>query len=543
MKRTLIVIVFIILSLLILSSCQDEVFTYDNPGTISIEISNEGISASDVVVRASSDSEIEKSGKIITISQNQLLRTVVTLSVEGHISKVVVIKSLDFNENGEYSTSITFEEDYISLELTLITEAPSGEIEIESENILSYKSHGNIYDIKLSNNETPQINISAGESFREYDLTLTQEEIEKGISSRTIMLLDYNHTMVVLNVPLSHYINYQTEDYQPLNEFRKGNQALYSVNNNSDVSFYVYDEQYNYIGEKSLTSEMLSEHGIISLDIDHLDLNILLNITPYITNYISEYWYVIAEKENDEFIPIFGTCWNGYPAQYSNVISPAKEYYVFTMGDDGKIRYKKINMDDISKDLYNSYSTDLIFDNEDPVRDISVEIIDFNGGLTDFTGVEIKDDLFNSLATISSGNTADINPSNIFHYLTLENLPLEYEYYRVDSLYLQPEEFFFDLAIEGVYKAYVYQPFSLTIHIDSDNSYEGYYCEEFDSTYYVDNNNTITIDNYKFNCNYQLSNGVYTNWDFHNKTKQLKVSDIILEGGSYHATITLDEYN
>ena len=545
MKKNLLFFIILITLFLTLAACQEDILTYDNPGTITITITNSEINAEDVTVTTTNDeSEVLKDGKVITINEERMLRDMITLEVEGYIGKNILIQSSDYSTECKYDTSITFEESYISMELTIITEALSEDIEIESDEIISIESKGNVYDIKLTNSGIPEINISAGSEYKDYTIILNSSEIQKCISSRTIMLLNNDYVLVELELDSNTQAYANSYSSMSVESYNKGMNYVFGLPKDGNAYIYVRTRSGEYFGEFNLTPEDMEEEDIFILTLDDILVNVTYNIYPFGINYMNiPYWYVLAEKVGENYIPIYSYCTNSPNLQRNSLLSLDKEYYVFTMSADAKIRYKELNVSEAPVS-YGSRNINLQFVEADPIRNVQVKIIDLHEETEDFTGVGVSSICNDSnqnqnLGTISSGDSLSINPSNNYLGMELTNLPIGYSQlnYQISSDNL---EIINNLATNGIFEVYVYHSFDLYLHIDSTESYENDYVYNYSdsSQYYIDSENNVMIPDFVFNDNYSL----YIDYNYHPLRNLIGNFNNIVsdELGDYHVTVIIN---
>lgn len=519
-KYHLIILLIIMVSALILSGCNKEILTYDHFGVVVIEIKNTAINAEDVTVFVTDENaNIEKSGKKITITFEKMLRQLITLSLDGYISKTVLVKSTDYNTECTYETDVTFEKDYIMMELTVITEAESEDIKLESEQLISYTMKGNVYDIKLSYAENPQINISAGDGYKSYKVTLNSQEIESGLSSRTVMILDDKYVMAEVVLDSDTYCYLYTESTRYINQLKFGNTVIYSIPTDKDARLTIYTiGMFEYIGEINLTVHDMAESDTFFYTMDDLEINIKLRLEPYEPHRIKDpRWYVIAEKTGeDAYIALAGESCYGSIQTWCK-FKKKKEYYAFIMCGDGRIRYKEINIEDaVLVQHSGNRELEMTFTGEDLIREISVKAVDFNQEIVDFTGIKVLSDasIDNDLGTIESGDTLAVEPIQCYTIIRLDNPPSGYR--NVDRYY-KSLDFLARIAFEGVYEAEVYHYFDLEVIVNSLPSYQQayIYCNsDMDTKFYLDENNKTTILDFGFDKYYYLViDGIYRDFN------------------------------
>lgn len=504
--KKLTVLIFIVSLLLLATACDSDVITYDNPGTIVINILNDNIVARDILILTSDDNvDITRSGQTITIVQDKMIRIMVTLSLEGYVSRNFVVKSLDYNDNHEYTIDITFEPAYIAMELNVITDADEEDIEITGDEIISIARLGKIFDIQLSKAEDVNLTVSAGEQYNDYIIELSEEEISNGISSRTLMLLSEEYLVVEYQSNAGDRVEIHSSSTEQMYNHKQGLNMLFGIAKDNNAEIRVYDDQYNYVGQYELTIGFMADKSLINLSNNDLSVYIRLIASPYNYTYMTEQWIVIAEKQGDNYIPLYS---NYY---YNNIethmlFDKSKVYYVFTMGYDGLVRYKELEIELSINDGWNNKKLDVEFDTDDPVRDVQVKLVDYTENTDDFNDVSVisSNPAYQLMGTIVTGNTLNLIPNSYYRGIGLVFNSMNYSYMYYDSYH---EDYLYSLALDGIIEITVFTDFELYIDIDSTISYEGAYVSHLymgDPIAVVDENNTLFIEDFSFDKQYIL---------------------------------------
>ncbi len=512
MKKKLILLIIVITSLLIFSGCQEDILTYENSGTITLTILNADIDATDVTVFCSDENaEVEKDGKDIIITQDKMLRIMVILEVDDeagdYITESVLISSGDFNSTFTYQQDVTFQEDYILMELNVNTNADYEDISITSDDLISITPNGDIYDIKLERTANPELLISAGDGYKDYTLTLSEIEIASGVCSKAIMLLEEDYALLELALADGLRASVWTEEYDQIMRSENGNNSSYGIPKDRDVYINITDNNY-YYAHNVITTEQMDEQDTFIYTLDDMLYNINYEVTPYFdSNITGTRWLVIAEKVgedeyeylNDE--EYYGTI-NGY-----DTFDNTKEYYLFCMSGDGKVRYREMDLSLSEFYDYGNRRLVMQFIEDDPVLEMEVQIIDHLGETTDFSGVTLNSNANPNeyLGAISSGDTLQINPNQSFSSILLGNLPSGYQQD-------QNSNFYETLIEEGILVIYVYHYIDLNLLIDSEESLEGQDIYGKSFHYHIDEFNSTLITNYYYeNANYYAEYSLYYN--------------------------------
>lgn len=543
MKKIIILLIFIVF-VLILSGCQNDIFTYDNPGKIIITVTNSDIALSDIRVSTEDDdAEIEKANGKITVNVSKLLRTVVTVSSDGYIAKTVLVKSTDFNNEGVFETKVTLEENYISLELTVITDAPSEEIDILSDDILSQSNKGSVYNIKLKNEGTPQLVVSAGEGFGTNTITLTATEIEKRVSSRTIMLIPSSHVLIEMKGLDNLQPNLYTQPSRDYDEYRKGNTIFYSVPKNCDVTISVMNmTNWQHYGSLELSQELLSGSTYLSFTPSDLYFNVKFKVSPYDLNKTyNNVVYAIATKNGDQFT------YYDHGENYNEInnygdFSQSEEYYIFLMGDDGKIRYKKM---DVASAEYNVMQgaryLEIAFSENDPVLPQKVHLTDITGVCTDFAGTKLYESYIGGtqICQVASGNLIDINPINYFSNIAANEYPAGCN--LLTPQLFDSSEDYVNFLLTGIYELRFVSTVDIYVHIDSVTSYkdDSVFDSVFALNYVFDENNTAFVQNFNFSQNFMVKIAGQSDRFLINEMENYE-NLTVDEFGDFHVTIKFD---
>lgn len=540
MKKIVLVLTFLAIALL-LTACGGNELTYNSPGKIIINVTNDDIALSDIQVSATDDAaEIDKSNGKISISVSNLLRKRVTLAAEGYVTRTVLVRSIDYNAEGIYETQVTLEENYIFLALTIVTNAAADAIELTSDDIVSLNNKGKVFDIKFLYDSTPELTVSA-EGYSSYTLTLNESEIQGRISARKIMLVPADHTLVEIQLTSGKDAYLYTNPNRHVSSFIAGNKTSFAVPKDCSASISVQDtiNMYNY-GNLDIPRELLSQSNFLSYSIDDLSLNMSYTVIPYMGDATTQsILCAIAKKVGSDFIlqktiefyEIFTD------AAY---FSPKEDYYIFVMGYDGKIRYKEMDISHASPpEPFSAPNFEVRFEQSDPTIDTYVKVIDIAGDRTDFSGVRCTSDYDEELGEISDGNILPINPQGFFREVYFDNIP---EGYRALSWeYFTSEDRQGSFLLTGIYEIVVAPTIDIYVHIDSASSYEGMKINNIadQTSYYFDENNTAFVSGFDFSSSFYVDIG---NHDFYSSIgylignyKKIKRN----EAGEYHVTISL----
>ncbi|MGI6702335.1 MAG: hypothetical protein ACOX3U_07775 [Christensenellales bacterium] len=532
MKKYLILLI-ILIAALVLSACEDEVLTYEREGSIIITVTNDEIDAKDIIVYTGEDeADIEYKDDKIIITVYDLLRKVITLSVDGYLSQTVLVKSLDYEEDFTYETSVTFEEEYISLEVTVITEAGIEDIEFEyDEDNITYESKGNIFNFKIKKSASPEISVSCGSDYYDYTFTLTETEINNLIGIRTIMLLKEDYSLIELTVEPGLIADVYTLSNKKLFQSRTGNNYTFGLPKDSRSEIYIRDN-WTYYGHIFLTQQKLNENDYLILDADDFNYNVKLNLN---SDLVPDYAKcTITEKSGEEYIPI-----EIVPIEYNSPVefSLDKEYYLFIMCNDGNIRYKRLDIEnsELSPSYYNARVLNTEIAEDDPILEAVVELIDFNGEIDDYSGIEIINTSTGAVIGImGTENMCTINPDSYYNGFNYNFLPPSYYTYTPYNMFDDfSETFLADLLENGKYSQIIYKPFDLYIHIESEENYEDIRIYN-GNIYQCDSNYTVLIEDFSFTNSYF--------YDSYNLFSMMNgIEDIYIIGDEYHVDIS-DDY-
>jgi len=552
MKKYLSLLFITLFILLALAACNPEdTLTYDHEGTIIITVKNDDINASDVTVITSDDNSdvTDRSGKKITISVTQLIRDVFTLQVEGYISQNIVVQSLDYKDDFTHEVDVTFVENYISAEITVETDCDSEDIELECDDIITMTRTRNVFDLTLKRTGIPVIEITAGTGYRSETITLTDTEIDKGICSRTVLLIPLTFTLVELEIKNggSAYIWAENMSSE-IQTYNKGNRYFFGVPKGHDYSIDIQNSDYTLYGRIPLTAAQVNASDKLVFSTDDAFFDVQLQVQPIDYNMVEFPWFVFAEKTSESvYVPVL---YNSYSYDRNVQVSQTKTYTVFAMGNDGKIRYKDFDVSDLVTDEYGYKNITVAFNTSDPVKEVTVEINEFTGTIDDFTGLEIGTYSNNSgsvsQGTITSGNTKVIVTNKFYTIIETPNLNTLFPDLRVVSnsyASYGDDEFMYNLAINGVFEVTLTYPIDLYIQIDSENSYEGKYFQAdygWGTQYFIDENNTAVITDF----NLFSSQGFY-HTDISGQKEQFdfEFDDIYKDEitGDYCYTIVIDD--
>ncbi|NCA67144.1 MAG: hypothetical protein EOM87_03665, partial [Clostridia bacterium] len=434
MKKVLLIILLIAVSLTAFVACQSDIITYKNSGTIVINIVNEDLAASVVTIRSTDDSDdIVKTGSIITITKTNMLRSVYTLTVNGYIAKTVIVNSTDFDAAKSYSVDVEFSENYVFMVLEVVTEANYSAVNLTGSDIISYTETRGNYDIKIKAVENASVTISAGSAYRSYTISLTQDDVLSGSIAKTAMLILKTQTLIVIDIGANKSIQFDTDSNNKVISHKQGNYFYYAVSKSYEINFRYYDiadYQYSYFGERLVTVGELAADRI-ELDDNDIVKDVTYTVTPYNDGSIfGARIYLLAQKDGDNYTALQYN--NGYYTTKNYKFSSAEEYSIFTICGDGKVRRKSVDLTQAIKS-YGSLQLAVTFDGTEPEVPIAVKIVDITGGEEDFAGVSVYANNnmgVEYLGQISSDNQCVVNPSNHFSDFYCQNIPSNY--YLVD---------------------------------------------------------------------------------------------------------------
>lgn len=470
------------------------------------------------------------------------MRSVYTLKADGYFVKTIIIKSTDYDTERQCEVEVEFEEEYTLLSLEVVTEANYSDLRISGSDVIGYTRSNNILDIKLEKVEDASVNIKAGNQFRDYTVTLNEDEAASGNVCKTIMLVRKTETFI--EIDLGAQISVQAECDGNVSSYTQGSKHYYAVSKTYDIRFVFYDtSDYHYenIGERTVRTSELSENDYICLGVNDIERNVYLTVNPYLSSsIISSKVMFLTEKISDEYEVT--KYYNSYGNSFSAVFGNERIYTIFTLGGDGKIRYKDLDLSQIQTEEY-GLTLEVNFDGSETVVPISAEIIDVLGDRTDFANVDIymrKSDYSNEyLANITEGNSVSINPTSHYDYIYCDNLPNNYYFI---STY-KNQDFYEALFFEGAYRIEVVESIAIDIHFDYPMSLNGQTITAWvDGTYYqytIDGSSDVTINNFIWGNNYSM---YYNERNMDIKSMIGEFDNIVYSEGNYSITIDLAGY-
>ncbi len=540
MKKSLLIILIVIfaVSLLTLFACTDTPATlmYDQPGTIIFEVKNSDIDPEDIDVRIKDyeDYEVDYDDDNVIISMPQMLRAVVTLSIDGYYPKTYVVSSNDYNMERTYEKKIEFDEIFTEVRIKVVTSAGYENLAFLIDGIALTEEppyDNGYYSIFLPEGDMPLITVSGGIGYRNYHIQLTEDDIASGVCLKNAIISESDKALIVIEKGI--YNISESIYYYDYEKFEVGNLIYFEVDKRDYVRATFYNQSnWQPDGFVEVTSEDMTLEDYF--EFSHDDALYALYANVYVPGGNAD-WCLLAEKTGeDEYQPV------GYSESSSLndiYVNKSSEYTIFGMCSDGKVRSKDIDISDMTLTGYNSVDITIAFSDTVTCDSLDVEVIDVTGNQTDFTGLNIYSptdwSYAYSLGTITGNTVSDINVGEPYDRFRLNSSELPMGYVYAGNSFNDLLEFYYNIAVEGLFKIYLSPEFDLDLTMNSSISLAGSRIEESGS-YYFDSSNTVTITDFSFDGSYYV---VY-NGSWNSLSQYLKVTDIESDGmGGYTAEV------
>ncbi len=547
MKKIIMFVILVALFALVFAACESDIVTYDESGTVILTIANEDLSASDIkVVSSDGEDDIVRSGKTITITKAKMLRTVYTLTTDGYIAHTIVVKSTDFDADRTYKADVEFTKNYVYMTLEVITD--SNTVSITGSDILSYTETRSIFDVKVKAEQGATVTVCGDTAYRDQIITLTETDVLGGSIYKTVMLIPKTQTLVEISLPASMQVLYQSSPQNSIRTYNKNGKHFFVVAENSDVTFYYSAPEngiYIYYGQRLVKAAELAENHYLYLDTTDIQRSIRITAMPYMSDTAIRVMVVGEESDDGEYIPFAYN--NNYYGQLSveSLFDLNRSYRVCTLGGDGKIRYKDIDVASIPFGDWR-YELAIEFDDSSPVVKLTtVRMTDIFELLTDFAGVLIYSQQHYGgepqlLGRIDSGNELVLTEGISFEQLIFSGLPEGYYSYEPT----EGSAFYSELMLTGIYNIYCAPKIDLHVHFDYSGSLEGirvdgYSSDNYYYEFFIDSNNNVIIEGFSFAVSYIVHTEALS-WDSLWLNSLIgDFSNIRYENGIYSITLRL----